>query len=119
MNTLTRIFIILLVALAVVGATVAVTQWNGGQTQTQVQGFTRPQFDGNGGGGQQFGHDGGGEGRGGFGFGEVLKILFIFGIIGAVVVGATLLWDGWLKLWLFPRPALANVPSDASVDERR
>jgi hypothetical protein len=119
MNTLKRLFIILMVALAVVGATVTVTQWNG-QSQTQAAGFDRPQFDGNGADGQQFDHgDGDGGGRCGFGFGEVLKNVFIFGIIGALVVGATLLWDGWLKLWLKPKPALANTPSDASLEEER
>jgi hypothetical protein len=106
MNILKRTLIILVVALGVMGVTVAVTQW-GGTSNAAVAGDTnRPQFTQ---GGATNGFRGEGD-RGGGGLVDVFKNLFLFGLIGAVVVAASLAWDGLQKTLRPAQPVLADDP---------
>jgi len=107
MTILKRTLIILLVALGVVGVTVAVTQW-GGTTNSALAGdANRPQFRQ---GGVTNGFRGEGDRGGGGGFFDVVKTLALFGLIGAVVIAASLAWDGLRKALQPAQPVLAADP---------
>ena len=111
MNTLKRLVIILMVALAVVGATVAISQLNGGQASSLAAGADRPQFDGNASSGTSAGFrqgGGEGEGHGGSGVAGLIKNFLIFGLIGAAVIAVSLIWDNLSKLLRPAKPVLAN-----------
>lgn len=113
MNTLKRLVIILMVALAVVGATVAVAQLNDGQASTLAAGAGRPRFDANAPSGTSTGFrqgGGEGEGRGGSGVAGLIKNFLLFGLIGAAVIAVSLIWDNLSKLLRPAQPVLANDP---------
>lgn len=112
MNTLKRIVIILGVALAVVGVTVALAGRSSAAGLTFTGEGDRPQLSNIGDsapGPRAFQHDEGDRPGGGQGLGDLLKNFLIFGLIGAVVVGLTWVWDGLLKPWFRPQAAPAPV----------
>jgi hypothetical protein len=108
MNTVLRIILILAVALAVVGVTVAMVPVNGGTSSTEIGAGGPPlRTDG-----QQFDQDrpvgrpdGDADREGsGEGWQTLLKNVGVVGAITAAIVVLTLLADGIRKGWKRPSP---------------